>query len=121
MQYDPGERLIRFHAAINALDFETIDAFFADEASYSSGKIGAIEGKTAIMAGFRRYFEEYPDQVARNSLVETVSPNVARSVWHLKATSATTGEPLVRDGEETVTFDAEGRILKVDVTDYESA
>jgi len=121
MRYDPAERLIRFHAAINALDFPTIDAFFSEEATYSSGKIGAVQGKAAIMAGFRRYFDEYPDQVARDSLVETVSRNAARSVWHLKATSATSGEPLLRDGEETITFDGEGRILKVEVTDYKSA
>ncbi len=121
MTYDPTDLLIRFHDAINALDFATIDAFFTDEATYASGKIGAVEGKPAIMVAFRRYFDEYSDQVARDSLVETVSRNAARSVWHLEATSARTGERLVRDGEETITFDGAGRILKVEVTDYESA
>ncbi|WEZ84118.1 nuclear transport factor 2 family protein [Rhizobium sp. 32-5/1] len=118
MTYDPAELLIRYHDAINALDFAAIEAFFVDNATYSSGKIGAVEGKAVILSGFRRYFDEYPDQVARDSLVETVSRNAARAVWHLEATSTITGERLVRDGEETITFDADGRILKVEVTDY---
>lgn len=121
MTYTPAQLLIRFHDAINALDFAAIDAFFADNATYASGKIGAVEGKPAIMASFRRYFDEYPDQVARDSLVETVSHNTARSVWRLEATSIKTGEPLVRDGEETIIFNIEGRILKVEVTDYPAA
>ena len=121
MSQDPAALVIRFHEAINALDFAVIDAFFADNATYASGKIGAVKGKPAIMAAFRQYFDEYADQVASDSLVETVSPNAARAVWHLEATSTRTGEPLVRDGEETITFDDAGHILKVEVTDYAAA
>ncbi|OLP58625.1 DUF4440 domain-containing protein [Xaviernesmea oryzae] len=115
---DPVQRLIDFHAAINALDFAAIEAAFAEEAVYSSGKVGGLQGKAAIMAAFRRYFAQYPDQVAEDSLVEAVSPFAARSVWRLRATDAVTGAPLEREGEETITFDAEGRIVGVAVTDY---
>ncbi|OLP57630.1 DUF4440 domain-containing protein [Rhizobium rhizosphaerae] len=118
MMIDPVRRLIDFHAAINALDFATIEAAFAEDAVYASGKVGALEGRAAIMAAFRRYFAQYPDQVAEDSLVEAVSPLAARSVWRLKAHDATSGAPLIREGEETITFNHEGRILSVAVTDY---
>jgi len=36
----------------------------------------------------------------------------------LKATNAETGEPLIRFGEETITFNADGKIVSVEVTDY---
>lgn len=118
MPLDPVALVERFHAAINALDFETIEAFFTEKARYRSGKVGGLEGRDAIMAGFRRYFAEYPDQVAEDSLIEAVSPVSARAIWRLSATSSTTGEPLQRQGEETITFDDRGRIILVEVTDY---
>ena len=118
MSFDPVALVERFHAAINALDFETIEAFFTEEARYTSGKVGGLEGRAAIMTGFQQYFAEYPDQVAEDSLIEAVSTVSARAVWSLFATSRTTGEPLQRQGEETITFNEQGRIVEVDVTDY---
>jgi ketosteroid isomerase-like protein len=115
---DPVAAAARFHAAIEALDFDTIDDFFADDATYISGKVGGLKGRADILAAFRRYFAEYPDQVAENSLIEKISPLAARAVWSLRATSATTGDPLVRQGEETITFNGQGKIVSVDVTDY---
>ncbi|URK88840.1 nuclear transport factor 2 family protein [Rhizobium sp. RCAM05350] len=118
MPFDPAAATERFHAAIDALDFSTIEDFFADDATYSSGKVGGLKGRTDIMAAFRRYFAEYPDQVAENSLIEPVSLLAARAVWSLSATSSSTGEPLVRRGEETVTFNDQGKIVSVEVTDF---
>jgi len=40
-----------------------------------------------------------------------------RSVWKLNATSAKTGQKMVRTGEETVFLDREGFIEKVIVRD----
>jgi ketosteroid isomerase-like protein len=117
--FDPAAHLITFHAAINALDFTTIERFFAEDAIYVSGGVGGrIDGRGAIMAAFRSYFDAYPDQVAEDTLVEELGPRAARSVWRLKATNSRTGEILDRSGEETLTFDSEGRIARVDVTDY---
>ncbi|WP_428427842.1 nuclear transport factor 2 family protein [Pararhizobium sp.] len=118
LSVDPVAAAARFHAAIEALDFATIDDFFADDATYISGKVGGLKGRADILAAFRRYFAEYPDQVAENSLIEKISPLAARAVWSLRATSATTGDPLVRQGEETITFNGQGKIVSVDVTDY---
>ncbi|MGV8936288.1 MAG: nuclear transport factor 2 family protein [Allorhizobium sp.] len=118
MSFDPAGAVHAFHAAINALDFATIEASFAEDAVYGSVKVGALSGRVAIMEAFRAYFDSYPDQVAIDELVEEVSPNSARAVWRLTATHSRTGAPLVRHGEETITFDASGRIVRVDVTDY---
>ncbi|CAN7174185.1 nuclear transport factor 2 family protein [Pararhizobium sp. LjRoot238] len=114
---DPVALVRRFHAAISALDFAAIEAFFTEGATYSSGKIGGVEGRTDIMAAFRRYFAEYPDQIAEDSLIEPLSTVAARSIWRLTATSTLTGKRLRRQGEEVVTFNQEGRIVSVDVTD----
>lgn len=118
MTFDPVTAAQRFHHAINDLDFAVIDDFFADDAVYGSIKVGQLSGKAEIMAAFRRYFETYPDQVAVDELTEAVPPMAARAVWRLKATHAETGEPLVRFGEETITFNEDGKIVSVDVTDY---
>lgn len=117
MTIDPSGLLRRYHAAINALDFEAIGACFAEDARYSSNGIGETAGRAAIMASFRHYFARYPGQVAGDRLVETVSPVSARAVWWLEATDGTTGIRIKRQGEEIVTFDACGLIISVAVTD----
>ena len=116
--FDPVASLIAYHAAINALDFDAIAAMFADDAVYVSGGIGGMtEGRGAIMAAFRAYFDIYPDQMAEDDSVERQGPLSARAAWRLIATHRATGEPLVRRGLETVTFDDTGRIVRVEVVD----
>ncbi|MCL6708059.1 nuclear transport factor 2 family protein [Pseudomonas sp. R2.Fl] len=117
MSFDPASRLRAFHDAINALDFATIEAAFAEDAVYLSVGTGDTVGRDAIMVAFRRYFDTYPDQVAWNDLVETLGPREARSHWNIKATNVRTGEPLIRRGTETITFDETGRIVRVLVED----
>lgn len=117
--FDPVKQTIVYHDAINALDFAAIETSFAEDAVYVSGGVGGtIEGRTAIMAAFRRYFATYPDQVAEDTEIGAVGSHAARAVWRLTASHTETGEKLVRAGEETVTFDADGRIIRVDVRDY---
>ena len=114
---DPVALVRRFHAAISMLDFAAIEAFFTDDATYSSGKIGGPKGRADIMVAFRRYFAEYPDQIAQDSLIEPLSPVSARSIWHLTATSRLTGKQLRREGVEVVIFNRDGRIVSVEVID----
>lgn len=117
--FDPIARLIAYHDAINALDFDTIEAMFAEDAVYDSGGLGGVvTGRGPIMDGFRTYFDLYPDQVAEDSLIELVGEHAVRSVWRLTATHRLTGEKLIRAGEEIVTFDDAGRIVRVEVTDH---
>ena len=121
VSFDPAQAVRDYHAAITALDFGAIEALFAEEAVYrSTGTGGSIEGRAAILTAFRRYFAEFPDQQAEDSLVERVAPRVARSLWSLVATSRHTGAVSRRAGEETVTFDTTGRIVLVEVRDLET-
>ena len=116
--FDPAEAVRAYHAAIDTLDFDAIDAFFADGAVYrSAGTGGVVEGREAILAAFRRYFAEFPNQLAEDSLIEAIAPDKARSLWSLQATSEATGTVSRRSGEEIVTFDAAGKIVLVEVLD----
>lgn len=117
--FDPVSALIAYHDAINALDFATIEAMFAEDAVYDSGGLGGVvTGRTPIMEGFRRYFDLYPDQVSEDSLIEQLGENQVRSVWRLVATHRVTGKKLIRAGEEIVTFDKAGGIIRVEVNDH---
>ena len=120
MSFDPAERTEAFLAAIDAMDFDTVEAFFAEDATFGSQAVGGLSGRDNIMAAFRSYFEDYPDQTCLNSTVEAVTPLSARAVWSIRATHSKTGAPLVREGEETVTFDPDGRVISVVVTDYQA-
>jgi len=118
-ELDPMARLIAYHDAINALDFATIEAMFAEDAVYDSGGLGGVvQGRGPVMAGFRAYFDLYPDQVSHDSLVEPVGERAIRSIWKLTATHRLTGDKLIRAGEEIVTFDHAGLIARVEVTDH---
>ncbi|MFJ6322658.1 MULTISPECIES: nuclear transport factor 2 family protein [unclassified Rhizobium] len=119
MIFDPAERIELFHDAINRINYEEIENFFAENATYVSNGVGSLAGRDAIMEAFRGYFDKYPDQTASNSLVETLTPLSGRAVWSVRATNSKTGQPLIREGEETITFDQEGRVVRVDVTDYQ--
>ncbi len=119
MIFDPAERIELFHDAINRINYEEIENFFAENATYVSNGVGSLAGRDAIMEAFRGYFDKYPDQTASNSLVETLTPLSGRAVWSVRATNSKTGQPLVREGEETITFDEDGRVVRVDVTDYQ--
>ncbi|MBY3068151.1 nuclear transport factor 2 family protein [Rhizobium laguerreae] len=118
MAFDPARQIELFHAAINTLDFPAIEAYFAEDATYVSNGVGDLTGRAEIMTAFRRYFDDYPDQTAENSLVETLTAQSGRSVWSVRATHSKTGKALIREGEETITFNAEGRVTRVEVTDY---
>lgn len=107
----------RYHDATNALDYRTLESVFAETATYISDGVGVLEGRDAILAGFRKYFDEYGDQVAHDETVEAISPRAAKSVWKLRATSSKTGQALIRAGEETIFLDADGLIEKVIVRD----
>lgn len=115
--FDPAAALARYHAGLNALDWPAIEAAFAEAATYVSNGVGALTGRDAILAAFRAYFAEYSDQVATDERIEAMGPRSARAVWTLTATSVRSGRVSKRSGVEMIDFDAEGRILRVDVVD----
>ncbi|MBB3965462.1 nuclear transport factor 2 family protein [Rhizobium metallidurans] len=120
MAFDPVKEITLFHDAINRLDYKMIEDYFAEDATYVSNGVGSLSGRDEIMTAFRKYFDDYPDQTAFNTLVERVSPLAGRAVWSVRATHSKTGKPLVREGEETITFNEEGRVTRVDVKDYQA-
>jgi len=118
MSLDPVALLRRYHAALNDYDEETVRAMFAADAIYvSPGVKGRIVGRDAIIAAFTAYFAEYPDQAAIDEVVTRVSPDAVKSVWKLEATARSTGQRVTRRGTQTVTFNGDGLIAHVEVTD----
>lgn len=120
MDFDPAERIVLFHEAVNGMDYAAMELFFAPDATYVSNGVGSLNGREAVLAAIRQYFETYPDQVGVNNLVETLTPLSGRAVWSVRATHAISGKPLVREGEETITFNRDGQVISVDVTDYQA-
>ena len=114
---DPADIVRAYHLAIDRLAFEAIAGFFAEDALYISNGVGRLQGRAAIMATFRAYFAEFSDQANEDESLEAVSPCEVRSVWRLTATSMKTGQRTERHGVETVSLDAAGRIIRVDVVD----
>ncbi|MGO4440219.1 nuclear transport factor 2 family protein [Rhizobium sp. RAF56] len=119
MGFDPVERCRLYFAAIDAIDFAAIEAFYADDVTYSSNGVGSLSGRDEVMAAIRGYFAAYPDQTSITKSIEALTPLSARAVWSVRATHSGTGNPLVREGEETITFDGDGQVVSVDVTDYQ--
>lgn len=117
MAIDPVSLTVAYHAAINALDFETIENCFAADILYNSAGIGSIHGRDAVMSAFLSYFERFPDQVATDESIEQIGRLQARSLWTIVATHDQTGNIIQRSGEEILTFDVFGSIVKVEVVD----
>jgi len=117
MSQDPVALLKRYHAAMNALRLDEVETMFAADAEYHSPSVGALIGRDAILAAMRRYFAEYPDQVAVDERLEQLGPDNVRSTWNLRATAKSTGEPYVRRGIEIVRFTSQGLIRRIEVTD----
>ena len=118
MSIDPVALLQRYHAALNNYDARTVTAMFAADAIYvSPGVKGRIVGRDAIITAFTAYFAEHPDQAAIDEAVTLVAPDAVHSVWKLEATAHSTGQRVIRRGAQTVTFDVNGLIRHVEVTD----
>jgi uncharacterized protein (TIGR02246 family) len=107
-----------YHAALNAFDLEKVSSLFAEDAIYiSPGLNGELRGRENIMRAMRDYFAEYPNQISVDDEVVEITPSCVRAKWRLEATSATTGVVMRRSGEELVTFNQEGKIMRVEVRD----
>ncbi|MFT3989629.1 nuclear transport factor 2 family protein [Aestuariivirga sp.] len=117
MARDLVARVEAYHAQLNAYDPVQVSKFFSADAEYHSPGVGVLVGRRAIIAAMSGYFAEYPDQVAVDDVMEQVAPDRVRSEWRLAATSKTTGQQTLRSGVETVTFDEDGLIRRVQVED----
>ena len=118
MAIDPVELMRRYHEALNRYDPKIMLLMFAETATYQSPGVGGlIIGRASIIEAFDAYFAQYPDQVAEDETIVAIGTHTARSDWRLKATSKATGAVYERQGREMVTFNDEGRILRVEVED----
>jgi hypothetical protein len=118
MSLDPVEQLRRYHAALNRYEEAVVTPMFAPEAVYvSPGVNGRLVGREAIIAAFNAYFAEHPDQIAIDDSIAAVDPRTVQASWRLEATARSSGAQVRRRGTETVTFDAAGLIIRVEVQD----
>jgi ketosteroid isomerase-like protein len=117
MNFDPVAALIAYHAALDAHDVDAVEKLMAENATYESAGIGLVEGRAAITSAIRKYFAAHADHHAWDDSVKQIGPRSARAVWQLTATNDATGEKYHRRGEEEVTFDDEGLVLRVLVVD----
>jgi ketosteroid isomerase-like protein len=108
----------QYHTALNAFDLGEVENMFAADAVYvSRGLKGVLTGRASIMAALRKYFAEYVDQVSTDERIEKIDHLKVHSIWHLKATSKITKAKVNRRGEEIITFNNKGLIIKIDVVD----
>jgi ketosteroid isomerase-like protein len=117
MNFDPAKALVAYHAALDAHDVDLVETMMAKDATYTSLAVGVVEGREAIVGAMRKYFAAHSDHRAWDDVVKATGPRQAHAVWQLTATNNTSKEKYHRRGEETVTFDADGKVLKVEVTD----
>jgi hypothetical protein len=113
------DQVASYTAALNRFDFDAVAQMFAENAIYiSSGLHGAFHGRSAIMAAFREYFADHPDQVNVDKHLKRVGPNDVQSDWTLTATNARTGKTVSRKGIQVFTFNDAGLIQVVQVMDF---
>jgi ketosteroid isomerase-like protein len=115
--FDPVAALKKYHAAIEARDLKSIAAMFVEDAVYQSKGLGPVKGRSAILAAMEIYFNNHPDHRAWDTVVIAKSCYIAQSEWQLRATNGETRATIFRHGTEQVFFDANGKIVAVEVED----
>jgi ketosteroid isomerase-like protein len=113
----PIARLAAYHTALDSRDFPRVGAMLAPDARYVSVGLGNIVGREAIIRAMQNYFERSPDHQSFDDELEQRDNHTAISRWRLRATNKVTGEVVMRQGVETVTFTDEGLIAMIDVRD----
>jgi SnoaL-like domain len=117
MSFDPIAALVVYHRALDAHDVDKVETLMAANAVYESAAIGVVAGRDAITAAMRKYFAAHTNHRAWDESVTATGPRTARAVWRLEATADATAEKYARQGTEDVTFDDEGKVLRVFVID----
>lgn len=117
MEVNLADRVARYYVALNALDLTAVEALFAPDAVYRSAGIGALEGRSVVMAAMTDYFAEFADQVATCDSLQQIGPDRIRTAWRLAATSSRSGRRSERSGIETITFTPDGLIRSIEVDD----
>jgi ketosteroid isomerase-like protein len=114
---DPATLLARYHAALDRLDFDTLQLMFAPDAVYLSNGVGSLKGRDEIIAAFRDYFGRYAHEESVDTRIEEIDARTVRSHWRLVARDREGRRLVRREGVETIWFDESGRIVSVMVDD----
>ena len=117
MSFDPVAALLAYHKAIDGFDIDQVASMLAEDAVYTSGGLGMVNGKADIILAMRRYFTGHPDHQSWDDDVMKSGPLAARSLWKLTATDRLTGAVVKRSGTEDIVFDNKGLISSVNVVD----
>ena len=109
---DPAARLGAYTAALNRFDMDAVEQMFAEDAVYASpGLTHEMQGRGAIMAAFRAYFEKHPDQVNEDFDILALDAQTVEARWTLKSSRSH------RTGTQRITYDEAGRMIRVEVSD----
>jgi limonene-1,2-epoxide hydrolase len=107
--------LARAYLALsNAHRVDLIQSLFAADAVYSSSAVGEYQGPAAIAEMMRAFFARYPDVRWQCENYRCTSNRVSFD-FELRASDAQSGEQLRRSGIETIEYNADGRIERLDV------
>ena len=107
--------LTRAYVALsNAHRVELIQPLFAADAVYSSSAVGEYHGPAAIAEMMRAFFARYPDVCWQCENYRCTSGRVSFD-FSLQASDAQSDEQLRRGGIETIEYNADGRIERLDV------
>ncbi len=117
MSFDPVAALARYHAMLDARDLDGVERLLAPNVVSVSEGLGHVKGREAVIAALRAYFAACPDDQSFEDDLVALGPLQARSLWKLRATHKLTGVVVERRGTETVSFDADGLIMSIEVED----
>ena len=113
----PAEAVQLAHAYValsNAHRAELIRPLFAANAVYRSSAVGEYRGAAAIAEMMQAFFARYPDAFWLCEYYRFKAGRVSFE-FSLQASDAGSGEHLQRSGIESICFDADGLISKLEV------
>jgi len=99
----------KYVEAINAHDLERIASMYAPTVIYRSSGVGQHEGIPVIMDMMRVFFTEHPKLFGDISNYRILSPQIVTFDFSIILNGKT------HTGVEHLTFDADGKIILVDV------
>ena len=106
----------RYVQASNEHDLERIRAMFAGDAVYVSSRVGAFDGRDAILAMMDGFFARFPDVHWDVREYREAGAGAVVFDFVMTATAVDEAEAIEVHGVETIAFDAMGRISRIEVS-----
>jgi len=115
---NPAEQiaLARAYVALsNAHRVDFILPMFTDAVTYLSTNVGRFEGGDAISGMMTGFFARFPDVAWDVREFRYVGDGMVEFDFVMTATDGETGEPVEREGLETIAFTDEGFVSRIEV------